>query len=275
MKTPSASPGPPAAHPSSAALYTQLGPTRYRAAELTAGPWTGGAQHGSPVAALLLHCIQQLNDAAPLPLARITVELVRPVPITTLEVTARVRRPGRHVELTEAAMHHGDELVALARAWKLAGDATTVAGSTHPMPRPPQPTGRGVIIPQLPEAGFHRHGIEADFVVGGFLEPGPATAWLRLTTSVVAGFPVSPEQRALVAADFGNGFSSTVDPSEVTFVNPDLTLYLSGTPRSEWIAISATTFAGSQGYGFAESVLFDEHGPFGRGVQSLLFRRRR
>ena len=46
-------------------LYHQVGPNRFEATELTAGPWAPDAQHGSPVAALLLHCIQEAAGAMP------------------------------------------------------------------------------------------------------------------------------------------------------------------------------------------------------------------
>jgi hypothetical protein len=40
---------------------------------------------------------------------------------------------------------------------------------------------------------------------GGFLEPGPATVWMRMGCALVAGEEPTPLQRTLVAADVGNG----------------------------------------------------------------------
>ena len=53
--------------------------------------------------------------------------------------------------------------------------------------------------------------MEVRFVAGGFLEPGPATAWLRMRHPLVAGEEPTPLQRTLVAADVGNGISRRVD----------------------------------------------------------------
>lgn len=255
-------------------LYHQVGPDRFLATELTAGPWMADAQHGAPVGALLLHCIQQQAGAVPPPFARVTVELLRPVPVTELRVAARLKRPGRRVRMFEAEMLHGDTAVAAATAWSITGNARDVPGAERPVPPPPRASGDGLIIPQFSGRGFHRQAVEIDFVAGHFTEPGPATVWIRLHSVVVEGHPVSPAQRALVAADFGNGTASTVSPVETTFINTDLTLYLSRTPRSDWIAIDSTTYTGGEGYGFAESIVFDESGVVGRSVQALLFERR-
>lgn len=258
----------------SGVLYRQLGPDRFLASELTAGPWVADAQHGAPVGALLLHCIQDAAEPDRLPLARVTIELLRAVPIAELTVVARVRRPGKRVQFLEAEMFHDDKPVAAATAWGISGNAGDVPGATRPLPPPPTASGEGLIVPQFSGSGFHSQAVEIDFVSGHFTEPGPATVWIRMYAGVVDDHPVSPAQRALVAADFGNGASSTVSPNETTFINADLTLYLSRTPRSDWIAIDSTTYTGGEGYGFADSVVFDETGVVGRSVQALLFQRR-
>ena len=54
----------------------------------------------------------------------------------------------------------------------------------------------------------------------------------------------------------------------------DLTVYLVRPPVGEWVALeAATTMAG--GVGLASSVIHDEQGPVGRGLQALLVDRRR
>lgn len=256
------------------ALYTQLGPDRFHSTNLTAGPWSPDAQHGSPIAALLVHCMERADAVAPLPVARVTIELLRPVPVAELVVHARVRRPGRLVRLLEAeALHEGTQ-VALGTAWVIAGDAPVRSDDAAPL-RSPRPTGRGIEMPQLRDRGFHVAAVEIDFVAGGFDQPGPGTAWIRLRVPVVAGHRVTPAQRAVVAADFGNGISSVVDAAATTFINPDLTVYLSRAPQGEWVAVDSVTRSGGEGFGYAESVLSDTGGIVGRSAQSLLFQTRR
>ena len=112
------------------------------------------------------------------------------------------------------------------------------------------------------------------FVRGSFAEPGPATAWIRLRVPLVAGEATSALSRVAAAADFGNGVSWVLTREDgYRFINPDLTIYLHRHPAGEWVALEATTSPDPHGVGLAESRLYDERGPIGRSVQSLLIER--
>jgi len=71
------------------------------------------------------------------------------------------------------------------------------------------------------------------------------------------------------AADFGNGVSRIVDFDSHVFINADLTIALSRLPVGEWIGFDVVTRLSGDGYGQAESLIFDGDGPVGRAVQSL------
>ena len=83
--------------------------------------------------------------------------------------------------------------------------------------------------------------MEFRFVAGGFLEPGPATVWLRMRQPLVAGEEPSPLQRLLVAADVGNGISASLDYRRYLFINVDLTVHLERMPVGEWVCVDALT----------------------------------
>ena len=123
----------------------------------------------------------------------------------------------------------------------------------------------------LPDyAAFHNQAVDIRFVGGRFDRRGPATGWFRLRYPVVAGEEVSPVQRVVAAADFGNGISAELDFRTDLFINPDLTVSLTRPPEGEWVCLDARTRFGSPGIGSAESVLWDERGRIGRSVQNLL-----
>ena len=107
-------------------------------------------------------------------------------------------------------------------------------------------------------------------VGGGFLEPGPATVWMRMRQPLVAGEEPTPLQRALVAADVGNGISAVLDWRRYLFINVDLTVHLERMPEGEWVCVDAVTCPQPNGIGTAESVLSDQRGRIGRAVQTLL-----
>ena len=77
--------------------------------------------------------------------------------------------------------------------------------------------------------------------------------------------------RAMAAADFGNGVSWELDRRDgYSFINPDLTVYLNRMPTSDSVCIQSRSRYQSNGVGFAESLVWDQQGPIGRSIQSLL-----
>ena len=71
----------------SPAFYTLDG-ERFISSELTRGPWSNQHQHGGPPCALLGRALSRHGDEADaFFLARMTVELLRPVPIAPLPCT--------------------------------------------------------------------------------------------------------------------------------------------------------------------------------------------
>jgi hypothetical protein len=116
--------------------------------------------------------------------------------------------------------------------------------------------------------------VEHRFVGGSFEKPGPATDWIRLRVLVVAGEAIAPLERVAAAADFGNGISWVVSRLDGwRFLNPDMTIYLTRMPVGEWVCLDAVTSLGPEGAALAESQLWDERGPIGRALQSLLLER--
>src|ERR671924_2414735 len=79
------------------AFYTQDGALLVPS-ELTRGPWDPGAQHAGHPSALLGRAIETEGTLV----GRVTIEVLRPVPLAPVRVTAEVVRPGRNVELVEA-----------------------------------------------------------------------------------------------------------------------------------------------------------------------------
>ena len=100
-----------------AAFYERDG-ERFLPTELTRGPWDPDSQHGGPPAALLGRAIERLEGGEDFQVGRVTYEILRPVPLTPLEVRAEMPRPGRRVQMVEASLHAGEHEVIRARAWR-------------------------------------------------------------------------------------------------------------------------------------------------------------
>jgi len=231
--------------------------------EHTRGPWDPGHQHGGAPAALIGRALERPD----MRLARVTYELVRPVPLAELRLETEVVRPGKRVQLVEARLSAGGEVVVRALALRLRRGQGPTAGEHVLLPTPPGYPRARLGAQAL---NFASTGNDIRFVRGDYKRPGPATAWVRLAMPVVAGEEPTGIQRALAAADFGNGFSSILDWDQWSFINPDLTVYLERDPVGAWIALDAETRLQPDGTGIAESILFDQTGRFGRAVQALL-----
>ena len=246
------------------------------ATELTRGPWDAGAQHAGPPAALLGRELEQLPEAEDFQLGRVTFEILRSVPIAPVGVGSRVLRPGRRVQLVEAELSVDGEVLMRATAWRIRVAAVELPpGSMAPSEPPPGPEqgSDGGFFPTAEEHGYHT-AMEIRFISGAFMEAGPATAWLRMLRPLVAGEEPTPLQRILVAADVGNGVSSTLDYRRFLFINVELSVHLERMPEGEWVGLEATTRPQPTGIGIAESVLFDRRGRIGRALQTLLISER-
>ncbi|WP_020673525.1 thioesterase family protein [Amycolatopsis nigrescens] len=255
------------------AFYLPLGGGRFQPTEHTSGPWTPDAQHFGPPSALLVRALEELPSRTDGMLARITVDILGPAPLTELTVRARIERPGRSVELLIAELVAGERTVARASAWRLAGsDTTEIATSTvEPLPAPD-----GFTEASWPTSwsGGYLTAMEWRAVAGAMKSPGAAAVWVRQRVALVDGEKPSPLQRLLTVADSGNGVSNFLDPDHWWFINSELSVHVFREPVGEWIGLDAATVAGPNGVGTATSRLHDTGGHLGFGSQALLVRPR-
>ena len=207
-------------------------------------------------------------------MARITFEILRPVPLERLECAAEVVRPGRSVELIEGTLSHQGVDLIRARAWRIRTDAVALDEEATPERPPTGPAAAhaGAFFP-VEWDGYHT-GMEVRFLHGGYMEAGPACAWMRMRVPLLEGEEPSARDRLLVAADAGNGVSSPLDYRRYVFINADLSVALRRFPVGEWVCLDAVSYAEPDGVGLTDTGLFDETGLVGRASQSLLVRAR-
>ncbi len=198
------------------------------------------------------------------------------MPISALTCAATVVRPGRSVELIEGALsHEGTELIR-ARAWRIRTQPLPLSIgplSAEPPPGPAAAKPRDY-FPMAWETGYHT-AMEVRFLSGGYTEPGPARAWMRMRGALVEGEEPSALDRLLVAADSGNGVSAPLDYRRYVFINTDLSVAIRRPPVGDWVCLDAVSYAEPDGVGLSDTGLFDEGGLIGRASQSLLVGERR
>ena len=252
-----------------AAFYEQVGAGRYVATAATAGPWSAQAQHGGPPSALAARELERHEPDDGQRLARISIDILRPVPVAELAIRTRTLRPGKRVALLEAVMTAGGQDVLVARGWRIArSGAAPVVGKPIEIPAIPAASR----APRFP--GGHVEGYLAEidwrFVTGKFDEPGPCKVWARPRIPLLPGEDLSPVCRTLLVADSGSGVSMALDPTRYIFINVDLTVILHRDPVGEFVLLDAESTMGGTGTGLAETQLADPGGVFGACVQTLL-----
>jgi hypothetical protein len=242
---------------------------------LARGPWDPLALHGGPVAALVGRAIEALPAPTPMRWVRVTVELLRPVPLAPLDVAAEVVRPGRRVRLASATLSAEGTELCRATALAVRRLAEPIVAPEAPDPAPAGPEG---VAPEPPPDSFGaetfaRGAVEHRWVEGSW-GPGPATVWMRLTRPLVPGEEPTGLQTVLALADFANGIAAAVPWETHVFMNADLTVYLERDPVGPWVGLRSRSRLDPAGSGVAESELYDARGRVGRGLQALYVDRR-
>jgi hypothetical protein len=251
--------------------FYSLEDDRLLPSELTRGPWDPNSQHAGPPSALLGRAIERCEPREGMRVGRVTVEILAPVPIAPLSVSARVVRPGRSVEMLEASLEGPDGEVMRARGWRLSADDVSADWEQDGPPPGPEHAKALEFFATGERVGWHT-AMEIVFSRGEFLTPGPATVWMRPRVALVEGEEITPLQRVLVAADGGNGVSAPLDWSRFIFINTDLSVHLLRPPEGEWVCLDAVTHV--DGIGMTDTALWDERGRIGRAAQTLLVRQR-
>jgi hypothetical protein len=267
---------PDTAHPHCA--YNALADGSFQSSDLTRGPWHPDHQHAGPPVALVCRAFEAAAQAHGMThLARLTANLLRPVPISDLSVDVATMYVGRNAgHFSARLLANGKEVgVFTALAQRETPFALPEGLPGHPLSHAPSAVDTAPVV-RFPFAG--RHVGYSDLVetraARGTMFGGPCAIWFRLNHPLVAGEAPSAYQRVAVAADSGNGISAILDYQAYSFVNSDLTINLLRQPVGEWICLDARTHLGSNGCGMAESALYDVHGLIGRATQSLAVRPR-
>jgi hypothetical protein len=241
------------------------------ATEFTAGPWDPGLQHGGAPTALIAWAAERIPTREPMQVMRITVDLLRPVPIAPLQFRTEVVREGRKIQLCAVTLLHENVVCVRASVLKIRRAEfslpPTAVEETIALPGPE--AGHEADAPNAHPNAFIR-GMTMRVVRGSFRQPGPAAIWFRPDRPLLAGEAAAPLQRVAMVADFCNGVSTVLEWGKWTFINGDLTISLARLPIGEWILLDAQTWLGDGGAGIAFAKLGDRRGYFGRAVQSLV-----
>ena len=244
---------------------------------VTGSPWHPSLLHGGAVSALFGQIISEQAELHPAFIVnRVTMNLLRPVPLQPLTVTHQWLREGNRLRLLQVSMFAGDRLVAQAEALLQKMTAVTLPDyAPRPAAAPQGPEGlpiqsiqkmlddKGLSIPP----GFHTR-LEVREVTP-WNEQGATTAWVRMPLHILEGLPLNPLSQVCMLSDMGNGTGQLHLSGEVGCINADINLFLFRYPRSGWLCLSSDAQLSEQGCGVVHTRLYDSEGEIGHVLQSV------
>lgn len=227
-----------------------------------ASPWSDEMLNGHHMGGLIGWGVQRDGADAEFQLSRMTVDMVRAVPMVPLRVETRRTRDGRRLRAVDVSVLADDVEV-------LRGSAVLLRRSEHPVSEPWTPPPWDVPGPEQiegPAGGPMSWEIRR---INPWGSEGPGRVWMRETADFVAGEPLTPLLRAALMADFTNPLSNS-GPDGLAFINTDVSMYLVRDPRGEWIGMESAGHLGDEGIAFGTTWMYDQDGRIGHCVAGAL-----
>ena len=228
-------------------------------------PWSADMLHGRLLAGLAAWAVERDHGDPELQPVRFTVDLYRSPTMEATTVSTHLVRDGRRVRAVDAVLHVGNIEVARASTLFLRRSDASVLPAVDDAPRTPRwDTPPPDELPELPMPGGDVPFDVRSPVGSGFGAPGGTTrrVWLRENRELVAGTPFTPFMRAALLADFASPLAN-MGTEGLSYINADLSLYLSRLPEGEWLGISTDDRVVADGVSVAQCPIHDATGPVG------------
>ena len=242
-----------------------------------AGPWDPHIVHGAAVAALFAGQLAPVDCT----LARLTIEILAPVPIVPLTLTASEPSGGARVQRQEGTLSADGRTVATATTVLVRRGALDLPEKVRRHDSPFDPAG----VPALDEpnrAAEEIVGRPSFDSRGVIVEPLRVEGdprvhqWIRLAVPVVEGTEVRAVEIAAVAADYAQAAVHRMLPfSSWSFRNAELTVHFAREPVGSWVGMRCESMVEPVGAGFNSADLYDAEGRVGASAAVLVVEHRK
>ena len=258
------------------ALFRPDGASTFVPTSAAVGPWDPRIVHGAAVAALLAGRLAPDHGT----LARLTVELLAPVPLAPLTFERSSSRGGSRVERQDGVLACDGREVATATALtvrrselELPEKAVAHVSPFDPAAAPPLSEPNRSAADVVGWECFDSRSLIIGFT--GVEGDRRVHEWIRLAVPVVEGTEIRGVELAAVAADYAQtGLSRLLPIADWSYRNAELTVHLARDPVGSWIGVRCESVVQPVGAGFNASDLFDADGRFGRSAAAVVVERR-
>ena len=107
---------------------------RVKSSPDAAGPWDPTMQHGSAPASLVVWAAEAMATPVPMRIARVTIDLMRPVPLKPLTLETEVLREGRKIQLCAVRLRADGVIVVAATVLKIKQQAQPLPADIADLP---------------------------------------------------------------------------------------------------------------------------------------------
>ena len=259
------------------ALFRRVGRDEYVPTEYAIGPWDPTIVHGAAIAALLAGRVEpDPNEESTL--ARLTVEILAPVPLAPLRLTLVDGAAGSRVRRGTAVLSRVEDDRPVATA-----SAVIVRRRQLELPEGALDTETpfaSEAAPSLDEAdpgvaeGVGWKGFDSQSIALKWQQndEDPRThLWVGLPVPVVGGLERTTVELAAVGADFSqSAVNRVLSYKSWSFRNAEITIHFARRPVGEWIGVRSGVLLGEVGAGIGSSDLFDCQGLVARSAATLV-----
>lgn len=236
----------------------------------TASPWNREHQHAGPPCALLVRAIERLSIPTPRPLTnQISVDILAPIPLGAIAVTAEVVREGHFASLVEAELTHAgySDPIMRVSAWRTRRTTLADASPEGDVPTVPD-KGPKAKPPAAWSKGFGQ-AMRWRSEVGTVGDRSRATVWARPRVGLVDAEPVAGIPLLALMGAATSTLSPLTDPEQSVIVSTDLSLHAVREPVGEAMWITTESFLDREGVGVATATIGDKQGSLAVANQSL------
>lgn len=204
-------------------------------------------------------------------IGRISFDILGLIPAGEFDISTKVIRAGRTIELLEATMTAQGKACIVARVWRMmTQDTSEIVGLEDVGQKRP------VHIPVHNILGNW----DGQFIqtMKSQVEPsqhraGKGIVWLNTDVDMVEGEETSDFVHLMGMLDTANGIVPRLPDLSWAFPNLDLQIHLLRMPRGRWLGLETQQQYGDDGIGLTSSILHDDDGVFGRSEQILTLRK--
>lgn len=228
------------------------------------GHWGESLISGPAVAGLAARTLERDHGQPDFLPARLTVDLIKPAGQVPTRTQTRLIRSGRRVRYAECDVIQGDWIVARATAVLYRTSEAPGGDEWAPHTRftaPARAEGDELFVGS-DAAGWSVLGAEHQ-------NTSRKQAFYR-GVDVVVGEIASPFVRAVVVAEAATNMVINMGTEGIGYINGDLTVSLSRSPRSPFIGVQGESRSAFDGIAQGTATLFDDFGPFGTAMVTAL-----